>query len=101
MPLVVSDKLVTWHSEFCGLLYGPPYLSTIACDTQTSRVCPPIDGMLGIPLILIWLVTSQRPAFRCPCALAAKAIKQQPTTIPIHVLFITSSSPRGNAGRAF
>src|ERR1039458_10596291 len=88
IPVEVTDTLITWHCAFCGLLYGPPYLSIIACVTQTCCVRDPICGMFGIPLMLIWLVTSQRPAFLCPCALAAIEIKQQLTTTQIPVLLI-------------
>jgi hypothetical protein len=45
MPVAVSETFVTWHCPCGGLLTGPPYLSIIACVTQTCMVRAGICGM--------------------------------------------------------
>lgn len=65
MPVAVNDTLVIWHCPCGGVLVGPPYLSIIACVTQTCVVRAGICGMAaGPPVMLICVVTSQRPGFR-------------------------------------
>jgi hypothetical protein len=64
MPVAVTDIFVIWHWLCGGLLYGPPYLSIIACVTQTWFVRGGICGMFaGPPDMLICDVTSQSPGF--------------------------------------
>jgi hypothetical protein len=95
IPVGVSTTFVIWQSPVCGLLVGPPYLSIIACVTQTWLVRAGICGMpAGPPVMLMLDVTSQSPGFLlCPCAIAASAIAQQ-HKVHTRTLFIDLSMSR-------
>jgi hypothetical protein len=98
MPVAVSDTSVIWQFPRAGCVVGPPYLSIIACVTQTWLVRGGICGMfVGPPDMLICVVTSHRPDFRlCPCATAASATKQKPIVNQTLVLF---TNPPGSPYR--
>src|ERR1700733_4412324 len=118
MPSGLIEMFVILQSPRGGFEYGLPYLSIMACVTQTSEVCGANGdagivipggncvpggscGICGMPAMLIWLVTSQRPAFRCDWlhASAASATPQQPTIVQTRLLFIHPPLAQANAAR--
>src|ERR1700683_4399384 len=103
MPVAVIDIFVTWHCLCGGLLYGPPYLSTIACVTQTWLVRGGICGMFwGPPDTLICGVPSPNPRLlHWPCACAASATMQQPRIIKNRVLCIQPPRRAGEGSALF
>jgi hypothetical protein len=65
IPVAVSETPVIWQFPRCGLLYGPPNLSIIACVTQTCMVRGGIEGIC-CPFdidMLVAEVTSHKPGF--------------------------------------
>src|SRR5579863_8346778 len=93
MPVRCRDTFVTWQLPRDEPGTGAPYLSIMACVTQTWVVCGPppngdpagacIPGGMGDCCQVMVVVVSHRPGFRldCAAALTAMASRQQPNVI--------------------
>jgi hypothetical protein len=92
IPPGVTTTLDDLQFGICWLLMGPPYLSTMACVTQTCVVRgTPAGALPGMPLMLMVVETSYRPGFSlCPCACPcpARVAAQTPSITPIRMWLI-------------